>query len=258
VAFTVAWALVLVGAIVWSVQRSTPTAREQTTVADAVPVVDTATVDLVAAVSADGLAAVTVSGFERTESCSVTTFRSGGRYQRVVTAAVVPDTELALLRRVAERLPAAYKAVVTTVTGAKLRADAGLFVAVTGTVAEPGRVRFVVDTGDCRPEGDVPDTGSQPASPAASAADLLTRLGSPATTWTRHDIRCPGDGTLSTVEGVATEDDLPDAIDDALGRMTDLIVATPDLYAYRDGRSDVVIWIDGSRLVVSFTDRCVD
>jgi hypothetical protein len=256
VAFVLAWTLVLAGGIAWSVRRGTPTAREQTTVAQAVPVVDAATVGLVVAATADGLAAVAVSGFERAD-CSVTVFRSGARYQRVVTAAVATGTELALLRRVAERLPGSYQAVVTTATGPKLKADAGMFVAVTGTVAEPGRVRFLVDTGDCRPEGDVPDNGSRPSSPVATVADLLTRLGSPATTWTRHDVVCPGDGALSTVEGVGSPDDLPDAIDAVLGRTEGLIVATPDLYAYRVGTTDVLVRIEGSRLVASSTNRCL-
>jgi hypothetical protein len=257
VAFFLAWALVLAGGIVWSVRKGTPTAREQTTVAEAVPVVDLATVQLVAAATADGLAAVAVSGFERTATCSVTVFRSGARYQRVVTAAVATGTELALLRRVAERLPASYRAVVTTATGSKLKADAGLFVAVTGTVAEPGRVRLVVDTGDCRPEGDVPETGSQPSSAAAPAADVLTRLRTPATSWIRHDVSCPGGGALSTVEGVGSENDLPDAIDALLGRMDGLVVATPDLYAFHDGQTDVMVRIEGSRLVASLTNRCL-
>jgi hypothetical protein len=256
VAFVLVWALVLAGGIVWSVRRGTPTAREQTTVAQAVPVVDGTTVRLVAAATADGLAAVAVSAFDRVD-CSVTVFRSGARYQRVVTAAVATGTELALLRRVAERLPPSYRATVTTATGPKLKADAGLFVAVTGTVAEPGRVRFVVDTGDCRPEGNVAASGSQPSAPVAPVADLLTRLGSPATTWTRHDVGCPGGGdALSTVEGAGAENQLPDAIDAVLGRTEGLIVATPDLYAYRVGTTDVLVRIDGSRLVASTTSRC--
>jgi hypothetical protein len=256
VAFVLVWALVLAGGIVWSVRRGPPTAREQTTVAEAVPVVDITTVRLVAAATADGLAAVAVSGFDRAD-CSVTVVRSGARYQRVVTAAVATGTELALLRRVAGRLPSSYQAAVTTATGPKLKADAGLFVAVTGTVAEPGRVRFVVDTGDCRPEGNVPVSGSQPSAPVAPVADLLTRLRSPATTWTRHDVGCPGGGgTLSTVEGIGSENALPDAIDAVLGRTEGLIVATPDLYAYRVGTTDVLVRIDGSRLVASTTSRC--
>jgi hypothetical protein len=260
VAFALAWTLVLAGGIVWSVRRGTPTAREQTTVAQAVPVVDVATVRLVASVAADGLAAVAVSGLERTETCSVTVFRSGARYQRVVTAAVATGTELALLRRVAERLPASYKAVVTTATGSKLKADAGLFVAVTGTVAEPGRVRFVVDTGDCRPEGNVPATGgsTEPPRLAVLVDDVFNRLRVRQVSWARNDLVCPGSAdVISTLEVRGAENELPDAIDAALGGTKGLIVATPDLYAYRDWRSDVVIWIDGSRLVAAFTTRCV-
>jgi hypothetical protein len=260
VAIGVVWTLVLAGGIVWSVRRGAPTAREQTTVAEAAPVVDLATVQLVGAVSADGLAAVTVSGFERTETCAVTVVRSGARYQRVVTAAVTPGTELALLRRVAERLPASYQAAVTTVTGPKLKADAGNFVAVTGTVAEPGRARFVVDTGDCRPEGDVPTAGRSTERPrlALFVDDIFGRLQVRQVSWVSDQVACPSQGDLMyTVEARGAENDLPDAIDAALGRREGLVVATPDLYAFHDGRSDTVIWIEGSRLVYSSTSRCL-
>jgi hypothetical protein len=259
IAFTLVWVLVLAGGIAWSVQRGTPTAREQTTVAQAVPVVNVVTTQLVAAATADGLAAAAISGLERAD-CSVTVFRSGARYQRVVTAAVATGTELALLRRVAERLPPSYKAAVTTATGPKLKADAGTFVAVTGTVAEPGRVRFVVDTGDCRPEGDVPAAGGSTERPrlAETVDDLFNRLRVRQASWTRNDLACPGSGDIiSTLEVRGPQDELPDAIDAALGRPEGLIVATPDLYAYRHGQTDIVIWIDGSRLVASFTYRCV-
>jgi len=256
VALAVAWAVVLAAGIVWSARRGPPTAREQTTIAQAVPVVDLASAQIAAAALADDLAVVAVSGLERTGTCAVTVVRSGGRYQRVVTAAVAPGTELALLRRVADRLPAAYKVAVTTATGPKLKGDAGLFVALTGTVPEPGRVRFVADTGDCRPEAEPPATGSEPAGPDPAATEVLGRLRVSAETWTRHRIACPGGGTLSTVEGVGADNDLPDAIDAALGTVDGRIAATADLYAFRSGQTGVMVRIEGSRLVASATTGC--
>jgi hypothetical protein len=255
IAFTVAWAAVLIGGIAWSVWRGSPTAREQTTAAEALPVEEHAVAQNASAASAEGLGVVAISGSERSE-CSVTVFWSGARYQRVVTVAVATGTELALLRRVAERLPASYQAVVTTVTGPKLRGDAGTYVALTGTVSEPGRVRFVADTGDCRPEGDVGSTGSGPGSAFAPATELLMRVGVPAQSWNRHQVGCPGGGQLSTMEGVGADNDLPDAIDAELGKVDGLVTATADLYAYRAGLTDVMIRVEGSRLVVSATQRC--
>jgi hypothetical protein len=258
VAIGVAWALILVGGIVWSARRGPPTAREQTTVAQARPVVDLASARIAAAAAADD-AAVAVSGFERADACSVTAVRSGARYQRVVTVAVATGAEEAVLRRVAAGLPAAYKAAVTTVTGLKLRGDAGLFVALTGTVSEPGRVRFVADTGDCRPEGDpLPADAERPRS-APHVDDAFARLRVAPQTWARHEIACPDGGTMSTVEASGPDNELPvDAIDAGMGRRDGLVVATADLYAYRAGTSDVIVRIEGSRLVVSATTRCAD
>jgi hypothetical protein len=255
VAIGVAWAVILVAGVVWSVWRGAPTAREQTTVAQARPVVDLASARIAAAAAADD-AVVAVSGFERTDACSVTVFRSGARYQRVVTVAVATGAEEAVLRRVAAGLPPSYKAAVTTVTGLKLRGDAGLFVALTGTVGEPGRVRFVADTGDCRPEGDLPPADSERPRPATHVDDAFTRLRVAPEAWARHEIACPGGGAMSTVEGTGRENDLPDAIDAGMGRREGLVVATPDLYAYRAGTVDVMVRIEGSRLVVSATTRC--
>src|SRR5262245_12522739 len=110
VAVVVAWTALLAGGIVWAVRRGEPTAREQTTVAQARPVVDRAAAQLATAAGSDGLAVVAISGFERAGTCSVTVVRSGVRYHRVVTAVVQPGTELELLRRVAARLPASYRA----------------------------------------------------------------------------------------------------------------------------------------------------
>jgi hypothetical protein len=256
VAVVAAWALVLAGGIVWAVRRGGPTAREQTTVAQALPVVDRAVAEIATAAGSDRQAVVAVSGFDRAGDCSISVVRQGVRYHRVVTVLVPPGTELALLRRVAERLPASYQAVVFPLPVPKLKADAGFYVGLIGTVGEPGRVLFEADTGDCRPEGQLSGTGSEPAAAASPAADVVARLHVPVQLWRRHSIECPAGGTLSTVEAVGKPNELPDAIDAALGTMDGRVMATADLYGYRVAGTDVVVRVDGSRLVVSATTPC--
>jgi hypothetical protein len=58
------------------------------------------------------------------------------------------------------------------------------------------------------------------------------------------------------VEGVGAENDLPDAIDLALGTVDGRIAATADLYAFRSAATGVMVRIEGSRLVVSATTGC--
>jgi hypothetical protein len=254
----VAWVAVLVAGLAWSVARGEPTAREQTTVAQALPVVDRAAVALARAATADGLAVVAISGFVRSDTCEVTVFRSGARYRRAVMAAVTPGTEQALLQRIADRLPAEYGAVVRTGALPRLTADAGYYVALAGTVVGPGVVQLVADTGACRPEGEVGPAGTRPlpTAPLGPAADLFVRLGRTPTQWTVHRVTCPSGGAISTVEGLGPPNGLPDSVEGALGGSAGAVAASPDLYGYRAGGQDILVRVDGSRLVVTATTLC--
>src|ERR1700738_2530414 len=97
------WLVVLVGGIGWAVSRGGPTAREQTTVADALPVVDRAVAQIVDAAAGGRHAVAAVSGCKRVGGCRVTVLRPGERYQRTVTVVVTPGTEKALIDRVGAR-----------------------------------------------------------------------------------------------------------------------------------------------------------
>jgi hypothetical protein len=93
---------------------------------------------------------------------------------------------------------------------------------------------------------------------APTADDVFNRLQTRQVSWANHDLACPDNHDLiHTLEVRGPDNDLPDAIDAALGRADGLIVATPDLFASRVGRNDVVVWIEGSRLVAAFTSRCL-
>src|SRR5262249_27387658 len=147
------------------------TDREETTVAQARPVVDVAAARVALAATQDGQSVVAISDFVRVGDCAISVFRPGERYKREITAVVTPGTGTAPLRRVAPRLPASYHALVRAGAAPRLSADAGFWVFLTATVVSPGEVRFVADTGSCRARGDLTSadtTGA--ASPALSAA----------------------------------------------------------------------------------------
>src|SRR5690606_16210119 len=144
------WLVVIAVSAWWGLTHPEPTERDQTTVAAARPVVDEAIARVARAVMADGRGVVAVSGFERVAPCEVTVFQDGERYRRGLVAVVAPGSEAALLDRVAAELPASYRAVVRHGDEARLTAEAGFSVLLTGRVIAPGGVRAVADPGECR------------------------------------------------------------------------------------------------------------
>jgi hypothetical protein len=176
VAAVIAWGLVLAAGLVWSVRSGAPTAREQTTVAQARPTVDEATANVARAATAGGRAVVAISGFDRLGDCRITALRRGARYQRIVTAFVSPGQEAATLDRIAAGLPSGYGATVRRGAAPRLTADAGFFVGVSGGYVAPGQLRFVVDTGNCRvetaPLAPGPGVASETDPPAALQAPI--------------------------------------------------------------------------------------
>lgn len=262
------WGVVLAGGIGWAIVHGTPTAREQTTVADAEPVVERATAEVATAASADGHAVVAITGFDRVGECDVTIFRSGERYQRVVTASVGPGTEQALMEQVAARLPSAYGATVRAGQAPRLTGDAGLWVRLTGSVDAPGVVRFVVDTGSCRPLGDVATVDDLAAANVRAEQRLggdrspveavLARLGVTASRWSTFHAACPGGGSMSTVEAVAEENSRPGPLDRALRETfnSGVVVSAPSLYAYRNAKTGVAVRADPAGVSVTATTAC--
>jgi hypothetical protein len=255
----VAWTAALVGLGAWGVLRGGATDRGQTTVAQAAPVVDRASVDLASAATVDGLAVVSISDFVNVGSCRVTVFRLGARYQRVVTALVRLGGEDALLRRVAGRLPRGYDATVTTRAPVTMTADAGLFVTVSGSVASPGVVRFVVDTGDCRSTGDIPVATTSPTGTQAAAVRVvLDRLGATARSVRRYAVTCPDGGQLATVEALALTA-VDGSYDVKLGSVTGAkpIATAADLYAYTVDQTQVAVRSVQGGVDVTSTVLCV-
>jgi hypothetical protein len=243
VAIVVVWSVALLALGAWGILHSSVTDREQTTVAAAVPTINRAVNDVVAASTVDGQAVVYLSDLKSEGPCKVTTFRSGGRYQRVVTALVPPGNEDALLQRVAARLPGSYNAELSHRKPLTLTADAGFFVGVNGATVGSGVVQFVVDTGSCRSTGDVP-VASTSASPQESTAvrDVLNQLGGSPLSIRRYAVPCPNGGELSTVDAFTdVSPNTPPATKLSAVPGATAVVTTDTLYAYTVDRSQIAV-----------------
>jgi hypothetical protein len=176
------WGLVLATTGIWYSLHGRHTAREQTTIAQAQPVVDEAITEVVRAAGASAVPAV--FGFDKVADCKVTPIRSGVKYERVLWLYVPVAAEPALLDRIAAGLPAKYRAQAHHSPGNALHtltADAGDFVAVNGSVPEPGLVSVTAETG-CRTLGRAPATDPT----TAGGTDLLGVAGD----WRLHSLPC--------------------------------------------------------------------
>ncbi len=260
------WGVVLALGVVWSIRTGEPTARDQTTVAQARPTVDEATANIARAATAGGRTVVAISGFDRLGDCRITVVRAGARYQRIVTAFVPPGEEAAALDRIAAGLPAGYGATVRRGAAPRLTADAGFFVGVSGAYVAPGQLRFVVDTGNCRAEtvplapgpDVVTDAGPPPALRAPIEA-VLTGLRITPAEWTTHTVSCPDGTVVRSAQalgepGVAPPDRLDDALRDLTGEAA--ILAAPDAVAFRAGTVGVSVRTVGDRLTITATTVC--
>jgi hypothetical protein len=257
---TLAWAVVVTGAAIWGAHRSQPTAREQTTIAQALPVVDTAVADVVTAAgagSAGGAGSVAaITGYAQLSGdCRVTSARSGSRFERAALIYTAAGTESALLDRIKAGLPASYRARVRHLGAAPtLSADAGTFVAVTGTVTAPGVVRIAASTG-CRPQ-DRPVTEAEAAVDRGPVEAVFATLGVTPGGWHVHRVSCRSGRTLWTVEATGGPGSAPSSLPAAL-TVKPAVVIRPDLYAFRSGPVGVVARTANGVLTVTATTGCV-
>ncbi|WP_026270734.1 hypothetical protein [Salinispora pacifica] len=253
---TAAWAVLLAGLAWWSARTDEPTVREQRTIEQASSVVNAAVGRLVAEL--DGAAwAMTPSRVER--GCRVTPVSAGAELTRGIDVLVAEGGERELLSKVADALPARWRAGVRDAAeGPLLRADAGEFVLVEGESTSPGRVRFAVLTG-CRPteaaSGNLlPET---PPGPALRAA--LQALGRPVPAQVdRIGTSCPG-GAKAWTERVAAGPE-PAALSALapLAAAGTVVVDTPEVYAYRSGSDLIVADATGDQLHLAFSTGCSD
>ncbi|MEV4759101.1 hypothetical protein AB0J86_28945 [Micromonospora sp. NPDC049559] len=257
------WAVLLLVLAYVSLRHDAPTVREQRDLAEAAPVVDRAVGALAAAAAADPDVVVELRPPRLARDCRVTPVRAGATLERdVVVRAAGADAD-ALLRRIAERLPADYRA---GTRGAgeqtRLRADAGEFVGVEGRFTAPGTATLSVDTG-CRPEGPPQARVVGPAGTydvERTAGRVLGALGGTAgASPERITAPCPGGGTAYTAR-LAGSAPAPGSLAGALRPLAgpDAVVVTdePDRYAYRSGPLSVLAEAGGGEIRVAATTAC--
>lgn len=256
----VGWIVLLLVVTYVSARRDEPTVREQRSIERATPIVDRALGDLVAAAGPDVVVELSERRFRT--GCRLTAFRRGATLDGVVTIRTPEAEALAVLDRIAERLPVAYQVGVRhRPDGAAeaLRADAGEFVAVDGELREPGTVILTVATG-CRPvSGDPDDRAVPPSLPVEeNPVPVLGALG--VTDVDPVDliaVDCPGQGKVRTAHaaGRGSPTGPPGAV---LPRPAGTVVVadTPELYAYRAGPVSVVVQSGAGRIRVTTTTGC--
>jgi hypothetical protein len=251
----IAWAAAVAGFALYSYANDPKTAREQSSIGEALPTVDAALGRIYAALDPQASVAL-LGGYRRTEvSCRVTSAREGTRFIRELTVYTRQASAGATFDRISSALPAAYKASVSHNGDTDLlAADAGNFVAVRGAHTEPGLLRFTADTG-CRIQK-AAVTEPTPASDSANRAPVqavLDTLAAKASEWRTHRLTCPDGGTLWTTEAVTTGDGaaarktVPDAA---------VVLAGPKTFAYRAGAVGVTVRTVDDSLVVSSTAGC--
>lgn len=258
VVLLVVWGLFLTAAALWAVRYDPPTVREQAPLGAALATVDSAMADVVTAAAGDAVVPA-VLGYAKVDGdCRITAVRSGARFSRTVRLYTRPGAEPALIEQLAAQLPARYRARVRhSGPVASLRADAGDYVAVRAAVDGPGQVQVIADTG-CRPV-DRPVHESEPASATVNRAPVtavLGLLGVSDVSWQTHRIGCPGGGVVWTVEALA-RGAAPGSLADALRTASrSPLLATRDVYAFRNGPVGVAARTAGGDLTVTATTGC--
>ncbi|MGW0436623.1 hypothetical protein ACWDV4_29255 [Micromonospora sp. NPDC003197] len=259
IAAVAAWAALLLVVTYLSVRWDEPTVREQRDIAQASKVVDRALGELVVAAGPD--VAVELTAPRLVQGCRLSLIRDGATLERDVVFRTVEAQEQALLDRIAQGLPADYRARIRPSKGT-LRADAGEFVGIKGGLTEPGTVKLTTGTG-CRP---LP-TGYEIAElmPGQPIDDepgrVLAALGvsSPAPV-DRASAPCPGSGLVRTVWAVgrgAVSTPLATALRPFAGADAVVVIDQTDRYAYRSGsRSLMVEALDGEVRVAVTESGC--
>lgn len=253
-----AWAVLVVALGIYAVHRGGSTVREQTSVAEALPTVDRAIAEAVAAAGPAG-AVAEVDGYREASSrCRITAARDGARYQRAAYLYVPVGAEPALLDGIAARLPRGYDVRVSRSADHQLTADAGNFVTLEGAISAPGQVRFTADTG-CRPLTH-PVSEDGPAPTAAERAPVeaaLSALKTSAVRWEAHRVDCARGGSVRTVRADGPAGTVPPSLVGALHAVSpDAVVARPDLYVYRSGPVGVVARAADGVVTVTATAGC--
>ena len=227
------------------------------------PVVDRALGLVLAGAGTDTVIELTGPTVE--PGCRITPMRDGADLVGTITLRTAEAEAPALLDRLAQGLPADYRARVRhSQDGAthSLRADAGEFVWLEGGVTEPGVIRLTAETG-CRPQpSGFVVVGSMMGLPIDDEpARVFGALGVPVSGHVDRTggISCPGGGTgyTATATGQGTPPaSLAAALRPLAGAGAIVVTDQPDLYAYRTGPLSVVVEAHGTDFRVTTTTGC--
>ncbi|HEY1488378.1 MAG TPA: hypothetical protein VGF84_19875 [Micromonosporaceae bacterium] len=257
VALTILWAVGLVVAGTVYALRGSPSVREQTTVANAQPTVNTAITNVIRA--AGPLPIVAIGGYGKSSGCDITPVRAGVEYTQIVDVFVSPGTESAALNTIANGLPTSYAAKAGPGNVLTLYADAGDYVGLVGAVPSPGEIEIKAETG-CRqvgpaiPATPAPSLGSTEMTPVRS---VLNTIGVLASSTSAAQIPCAGSGVLRTVTARGPAPTVTTSLAVQLATIAKHpTVSTANLVAYRTGTTDVVAAKDPTGVTVSATTRC--
>lgn len=257
------WALVLLGGVAVSYDRDDDASvREQRSIAKAAPVVAQAVGELVAAADGDDVV-LEVSDPRLTDGCRLTPAWDGAALDQDVTVHTTESAEADVLVRVADRLPAGYRAQVRSVHRAddrqrhRLRAEADRFVVLTGRSTTPGVVTFTVSTG-CRPQSAGFDGPASPPPALGGEVDAVRSvMAGPAEIVGGAEVPCPAGSVVARTHRLTGPGRLGPVERERLRQSFPVVVLdTADEYAVRAGTVSVRLRMADGRLAADVTTGC--
>jgi hypothetical protein len=256
------WAVTLGVTAYLHARSGPPTAREQTSLAQARSTVDQALAGVAAAAGPAAVAAL--SAYHLDSGCRITTAREGTDLSRAIRLYTAAGGERALLDRLAAALPTAFRARVPRPIGSKapgLRADAGNFVALRGETTGPGEIRVAAEAG-CRTGTDLGAPALAPAPTAderAAIEPVLRALHATRPQWRAYQAACADGGAVRTVEAESSAATAPGPLPVVLGPVTGgaaPVLSQPQRYAYRAGATAVAVRVKAGVVTVTATTTC--
>lgn len=241
-----------VGAAMWRAYT-----RRQPTVTDAVPAMDRAIADVLAAAGPDP--AVAVTGMVRVAVCRLDAIRTGGRYNRVASLYTTRGDEDTLITRITQALPAGYRAsrgAGPAGQAAPMTADAGRDVHLSVRQAGYGWVTATAATGCTTGPGNVITSSPGPGEPGLAAiTGVLTQLGTRLASAHRNSLTCPAGAivTIAAVSATTSTEHVADRVQVPPGARR--ISLSTDEVAYRQGAVSLVVAVsdDGTAITVRHT-----
>jgi hypothetical protein len=231
--------------------------RRQPTVTDAIPAMDRAIADVLAAAGPDP--AVAVTGVVRVAVCRLDPIRAGGHYNRVASLYTIRGDEDTLITRITQALPAVYHAsrqAASLGQAAPMTADAGRNVHLSVRQAGYGWITATAATGCTSGPGNVITGSPGPGEPGLAAiTSVLTQFGTRLASAHRNTLTCPA-GAIVTIAAVSTPTNTEHVADRVpVPPGVRRIALSTDEVAYRQGAISLVVAVsdDGTAITVRHT-----